>query len=229
MKYNESRYSKFVGSTGFYVIIGCCLLAIGGASWFAVSRYAGTQTPPEPSSKPFSGGTSSYDTDPLPDSVIPLPSESVAGAVSDEPYPAESQPVAAAYFSVPVEGNISKGYSDTELQYSATYGDMRIHTGVDIICGTGAAIKAAGDGTVTAVEDSAAYGKVVTIDHGSGIVVKYCGLAEVSVAARQIVKLGDVLGKLGEIPSECADESHLHIEVYKDGKITSPLKALGLG
>ena len=34
---------------------------------------------------------------------------------------------------------------DSALQYSATYGDMRLHTGIDILCNTGTDIKSAAD------------------------------------------------------------------------------------
>ena len=40
MKYTStSRFPRFIGGTGFYAIIALCLLGLGAASWFAVSRY----------------------------------------------------------------------------------------------------------------------------------------------------------------------------------------------
>ena len=35
-------------------------------------------------------------------------------------------------FAIPLNGNIGKIFSDSELQYSATYNDMRLHLGVDV-------------------------------------------------------------------------------------------------
>lgn len=232
MRYYESKFSRFVGSAGFYVIIGCCLLGIGAASWFAISRYNKAQLPPDSDSynqsdKTYSDNTSSYNSS-IPSSEPPVQSDIVNNPVIGEPYESTAQNV-AEYFSVPVEGNIIKGYSDTELQYSATYGDMRLHTGVDIACELNTDVKAAGDGVVTAVEDTSLFGKVVTVDHGNGIVVKYCGLSDIKVSVNQVVKAGNKLGNSAEIPCECADQSHVHIEVYKDGKTASPLIALGLG
>ena len=42
------------------------------------------------------------------------------------------------------------------------------------------------------------------------------------------VAAGDIIGATASIPGECADQSHLHFEIYKDGHITEPLKALGM-
>ena len=42
------------------------------------------------------------------------------------------------------------------------------------------------------------------------------------------ITTSDVIGTSGEIPCECADKPHIHIEVYVDGKITSPLEAMNL-
>lgn len=237
MKYYESKFTKFVGSAGFYVIIACCLIGIGAASWFAVSRYNSSHTENRSGSSENSGAyskeQSSYNSSEIISSQpAPSASESVAKSVSDEPYTSDTQTpseIAAEYFAVPVEGEISKGYSDTELQYSATYGDMRLHTGADIVCEAGSAVNAAGDGKVESVAEDMSYGTVITINHGNGIIVKYCGIADVTVKSGDTVKLGEAIGNAGTVPSECADQNHIHIEVLKDGKTVSPLKALGLG
>ena len=228
--YQSSKFPKFVGSTGFYVIIACCLVAIGAASWFAISRYNNiTNTPSNisKSSSVFSEPSSSYNSSSGINSSSSVDSASVAQTVSDEPYSSEDVETKPS-FTIPVKGNITKGFSDTALQYSTTYKDMRLHTGIDIACEKGQEIKSAGAGTVTAVEDSDKLGKVVTINHGNGILVKYCGLKDVKAAVNDKVAMGEVIAVLGDIPSECDDPSHLHLEVTKDGKPVSPLAALGL-
>ena len=94
---------------------------------------------------------------------------------------------------------------------------MRIHTGLDIACAK-----------VLSVEDTAFLGTVVTVDHGSGITAKYAALKDIKVKAGDKVAAGDIIGATASIPGECADQSHLHFEIYKDGHITEPLKALGM-
>ena len=105
---------------------------------------------------------------------------------------------------------------------------MRLHTGVDILCETGSNIKSAGSGTVKSVVDDTNYGKIITVEHNGGITIKYCGMGSVNVKENDKVAAGDVIGTSGEIPCECADNPHIHIEVTVDGNITSPLAALGL-
>lgn len=234
--YQTSKFPKFVGSAGFYTIIALCLLAIGAASWFAVSRYNEAQSQTGDTSSPksyssYDGPSSSYNSSTvIPNADVPQNNASVANPVSDVPYSSveqTSEPEKRS-FVLPAEGNVSKGYSDTALQYSQTYGDMRLHTGIDIQCDKGSDVKSAGKGTVTAVEESGELGRFISIDHGDGITVKYCGFESVNVKTGDKVSAGTVLGTVGSVPCECADKSHIHIEALKNGETVSPLSALGL-
>ena len=125
-------------------------------------------------------------------------------------------------FISPVEGKISKSYSETELQYSATYGDMRLHTGIDIACEKGASVKAMEEGRVVSVEENTSFGTVITVDHGNGITAKYCGIENVTVKAEDKLAKGEIIGAVGTVPCECADQSHIHIEMHEKGKTVSP-------
>lgn len=237
MKYYKDRsFSKSVGRTGFYTLVVCCLLAIGAATWFAVSKAKtplkddGTSSDIQ-NTPSYSDNTSSYNNSDLPS--VSEPDAPTANEVSDVPYTessqsAESTPAEKRSFVMPVEGNVSKGYSETALQYSETYGDMRLHTGIDIVCEAGTEVRAAGAGTVSAVENDALYGKTVTIDHGDGITAKYCGLDGIFVKEGDTLGAGDSLGTVGTVPSECAEQSHIHIFAEINGETVSPLKAFSL-
>ena len=48
------------------------------------------------------------------------------------------------------------------------------------------------------------------------------------VAKGDIVEIGKRIGVVGSIPSEVADETHLHFMVLKDGKEVDPIKELEL-
>ena len=237
MKYTDtSKFPKFVGGMGFYAIIALCLLGIGAASWFAVSRYNAMERSQSQSSgenSAYNEPESSYNSSTeMPEVTEPEASADVKNEVSDVPYSAPAESTAPKQekrsFSIPVKGNVLKGYSDSARQYSATHGDMRLHTGVDIVAAEGTDIKAAGSGNVTEVQDLASLGKTIIIDHGDGIIVKYCGMASVNVKSGSKVSAGTVIGTLGTVPSECADQSHLHLEVTVNGETVSPLAALGL-
>jgi len=234
MKYYEtSKFPKAVGSVGFFSIIAICLVAIGAITWFAVSRYNKAQEAPEtpPSSQvtdppvvtpvedePAPEQNEQPDNQPLAEPQQEEPALEVETPVEDVPY--EDTPTTVA-FSLPA-GEQLKGYSDAALQYSATYGDMRLHTGIDILTGLGSEVKSGASGMVKETEEDSLLGKCITIDHGNGITAKYCGFDTLAVSEGESISAGRVLGTVGTIPSECADESHIHIEVKKDGKLVAP-------
>ncbi len=234
--YKTSKFTKMITSTGFIVMTACLLIAVGAIGWFALSRSnTAVETPGENSSQQEYPKTDNSYNDVESDKQIALeePSTSTNDNVSDVPYTESKESTSEvkpqkATFVLPITGNISKGYSDTALQYSATYGDMRLHTGVDILCENGSNIKSVGDGTVKSIVDDANFGKVITIEHSNNITVKYCGFSNINVKENTAVAAGDIIGTSGEVPCECADKPHIHIEVFLDGNITSPLEALGL-
>ena len=72
------------------------------------------------------------------------------------------------------------------------------------------------------VTDDGMMGKVVEINHGD-YTVRYCGLAEkVFVRAGDNVSAGQSIGTVGEITMEVAEESHIHLEVIRDGSYINP-------
>ena len=235
MKYSEYHSKPKKSNTAFIIVTACCLLAIGGASWFAAAniskRKIGNSSSKEESS--FSQSTAD-DVSSVP-SAPEKPSENVGKIVSDEPYQSSSaasdssdEKPAAQVYTMPVQGEILKNYSEKELQYSATYGDMRIHTGIDIACEEGTVISACGGGTVTDIQENAALGVTVTIDHGNGITSKYSAVKDLKVKKGDKIAAGDGIGTVTTVPGECADQSHLHFEACKNEQPASPLSVLGL-
>lgn len=234
--YKTSKFTKMISSTGFIVMTACLLIAVGAIGWFALARKNNVvEAPSENSSiQEYSKPDNSYN-----EIESNMPTESVEQTtdandeVSDVPYTESQENTSVSKpqkptFVLPITGNISKGYSDTALQYSATYGDMRLHTGVDILCENGSNIKSVGDGTVKSITDDANYGKVITIGYGDKLEVKYCGFSNINVKQNDTVAAGDIIGTSGDIPCECADQPHIHIEVLLEGNTTSPLEALDL-
>ena len=130
---------------------------------------------------------------------------------------------------MPVTGSIIKNFNNEMLQYSETFRDMRMHTGVDIACEKGTAVYAAGDGTVTYVDKDTMLGNTVKIDHGNGVLGVYSGLnSKISVKEGDTVTSKTQIGIVDEIPSESVEQTHFHFEMYKDGIAVSPLKLLGM-
>lgn len=135
----------------------------------------------------------------------------------------------AASFVLPLGGTVDKAFSNGEMVQSKTMGDWRAHNGVDFRGAVGDPVIAVNNGIVKAVYDDVLWGTVVEIDHGYGLLARYCGLGKgstVEVGAR--VKINDRIGNLGAIPIESADEVHLHFETRQDGKAVDPFEAMDL-
>lgn len=232
VKHNRNqKIIKFLNGRTFYIVLCLCFVAIGVAMWSGVevlknksdTDTSSRNTTAENQSKP------SYDTISEPDNTESRPSSSSPSTQSkpeaSTPKPSEQTSVGVAKFFIrPLLGEIIKDYSDTELQYSLTFKDMRLHKGVDIAGKYGDSITASGEGVVTDVYKDALLGTVVVIDHGNGIVAKYCGLgAEPSVKKGDKVDSSVQIGSLDDIPSESVEQVHLHLEFTKNGKSVDPL------
>ena len=218
-----SRLNRFLNGKGFYVALGICMIAIGVSAWSALDKAS---TPPKDLTSNDVAETVS-DT-PSTDTEVNKEQSDVPDdrQSSSKPEKAEESPT-ARYFIFPVVGEVIKKFSSTELQYSVTFNDMRLHSGIDIKADEGAAVKSAGDGKVTEIANDPTLGYTVKIDHGNGMVGIYAGLNKsVAVKVNDTVKSGTNLGPLGTVNSECLDAPHLHLEFLKDGKPVDPLEYL---
>jgi murein DD-endopeptidase MepM/ murein hydrolase activator NlpD len=230
---NDYKYTKKktkIGGKGFYIALGCCLLAVGLGVWGAVQGRA-------PVTQGLSGANSQIEarTTKAPVQTQEAPANVPATGVADERETQQEQTTAATeretqaeYFMLPLGTKINKDFSNGEMVESKTMGDWRVHNGIDFAAKKGDAVKAISAGTVLSVENDSMWGWVVTIDHGNGMKASYCGLQkEPAVKKGGSVKMGDVIGKVGEIPVEMKDEPHLHFEVRVNGTVTDPLAAMG--
>lgn len=129
---------------------------------------------------------------------------------------------------MPLEGEILNEFSNGELVKSNTTGAWQTHNGIDISAALGDVVTASDSGTVSAVDEDPLWGYTVTIDHGNGIITKYCNLnSGVTVQVGQQVSSGEEIGAVGETADiETAEKSHLHFEVYKNGSFADPLSLM---
>ena len=129
---------------------------------------------------------------------------------------------------MPVEGEVIKGHSETELVFSATENKWKAHIGTDFSAEAGSEVKALFDGKVTSVSEDPYYGGVVEITHENGYVTTCKLVDEVSVSVGDAVKAGDKIGVVGsDFYFECADGPHVHVELKindKYGDIAAYLK-----
>ena len=166
----------------------------------------------------------------------PAPSASSSGARSGsgsvhEPSalqgassPASSS--AAPASTQPVSGRVLNAYSGDELVYNKTLGDWRTHNGIDYACAKDAAIQSPTAGTVVLAGSDGSWGPTVAIKDGAGRVWRLCGVASPAVKEGETVSAGQTLGKVGSVSCECAEESHIHLEVKQDDSYLDPAKLM---
>ncbi len=100
-------------------------------------------------------------------------------------------------------------------------GVYKLHTGTDIGAPIGANFIAANDGIVTYAGYNKAYGNMVMIDHGGGIVTLYAHGSEILVHVGDIVTQGSPVLKVGS--TGYSTGPHAHFEVRVNGEYVDPL------
>ena len=122
-------------------------------------------------------------------------------------------------FFVPLNGNFGS-------PFGPRWG--RLHEGVDIEGWAHTKVHAALSGEVIRVGwlgNYEGYGLVVKIRHERGIVTMYAHLARAIVQEGDRVALGQLIGRAG-CTGSCTG-THLHFQVWVEGKLTDPLRFLG--
>lgn len=103
------------------------------------------------------------------------------------------------------------------------------HHGIDMAAVKGTIVKAVRAGTVTEACFQTGYGNTVVVQHTQNIKTRYAHLHAIRVGAGQKIKQGTIVGTVGEtgfIRKKGKDGSHLHFEVYENGKRVNPMHYL---
>lgn len=163
-----------------------------------------------------------------PDTRPPVTQEEIKVTVIESEADKYAVPFESDY-GLPLGTEITRDYSPDVPAYSATMGDWRTHSAVDFAGAAGSQIKSVSAGTVCGVYNDTLYGQVVEIDHGNGVMAKYCGFEPESleVNAGTEVEKGTLLGYLGTVPCEKSEGSHLHFEMTCNGAVQDPIAVLG--
>ena len=127
-------------------------------------------------------------------------------------------------FSIPVEGDIMRGFAKDSLIYSDTLEEWVTHLAIDIKAERTTVVKAAESGTVASIKNDPRYGLTIIIEHVNGFKTVYSNLLTSEfVTEGEKVEKGQSLGTVGNSASfEIVDEPHLHFEIIKDGENVDP-------
>jgi murein DD-endopeptidase MepM/ murein hydrolase activator NlpD len=101
------------------------------------------------------------------------------------------------------------------------------HEGLDFPGPVGTPIYAAADGIVSTAEDSMGYGKLVKIEHGSGLETRYGHNSRLIVKAGERVTKGQLIAEMGSTGRSTGP--HLHYEIRLNGNALDPRQYLNDG
>ena len=242
-----TRMEAFFAGKGFYIVLLLCVAVIGVSAWSMLSVGGGaedeaslpvsavgngefsdtlkTQPPvtvtPSPAKPPATAK-------PEPEKETDAPQETPASVPETQPeiaeQPAANIPATADYFIWPVTGAVETDYSMAALVYDVTMRDWRTHDGLDLAADKGAQVRAAANGTVTAVFNDDRYGTTVVMEHANGLTSTYASLAETpTVAVGDHVGVGEIIGAVGDTAlCEIGEASHLHFAMALNGASVDP-------
>ena len=127
-------------------------------------------------------------------------------------------------FTIPVEGEITRGFAKDSLIYSETLEEWIVHLGIDIKADRTTVVKSAEAGTVSAIKNDPRYGLTVVIEHVNGYKTVYSNLLTTEfVKEGEKVEKGQAIGTVGNSAAfEIVDEPHLHFEILKDETQVDP-------
>jgi len=123
--------------------------------------------------------------------------------------------------TTPVSGPVGSGFG---FRTDPITGRGALHMGLDFPADVGTPIAAAAGGVVVNAETHAAYGQMVDIDHGNGLVTRYAHASKLLVKSGDLVRRGQTVAQVGN--SGRSTGPHLHFEVLVDGVPQNPARFL---
>ena len=222
-------------NTGFYIAVCCCVLVIaivGYVSWTAGNSKTETPEYSDSSYKEVSDVPNLSEISKIANKEeeqyeepqrATIPVEEKTAPVAKNVITEDNTPS----FQKPVDGEIIGDFSGDNLIFHETLSDWRSHDGVDFAAKEGEEVLASADGVVESVY-SDSMGNCIVIDHENGLKTLYANLSdsEEDITGKN-VKKGDKIGTVGNSAlADLSEESHLHIELLKDGNPVDPKEYL---
>lgn len=167
----------------------------------------------------FHGPYSVSVLDKLNEMVIGTNLQAYGVSSTDAPLRLGNPVLSAIPSSMPTYGYISSNFG---MRRSPFTGRRVQHNGLDIAVNYGSPVYATADGIVTLAGNRSAMGRMVTINHGFGILTRYGHNSQVIVKAGDYVQKGQRIALSGSTGRSTG--AHLHYEVWVNGEVVDPTK-----
>ena len=214
----KKNSKSILNGKGFYIALALSVAMVGAACYFAYTQTANDIAGQLDStlSKSDSREAAEVKTD--------VPKLTTAETIAEAIVKHTETAVTAVKETQPEEDEEAEETAKPEVRKLV----MPIEGEVMNEFSNGDPVIASDSGTVSAIEEDPLWGVTVTIDHGNGIITRYCNLnSGVTVQAGQQISSGEEIGAVGETADiETSDESHLHFEVLKNGSYVDPLSMM---
>ncbi len=123
--------------------------------------------------------------------------------------------------SAPINGPVGSGFGFRSDPFT---GRSALHTGLDFAADSGTPILAAAGGVVLSAESHPAYGLMVELDHGNGLVTRYAHASKLLAQPGDLIKRGQPIAAVGSTGRSTGP--HLHFEVLVQGVPQNPARFL---
>jgi murein DD-endopeptidase MepM/ murein hydrolase activator NlpD len=124
----------------------------------------------------------------------------------------------------PVDGPVGSGFGFRTDPFN---GRAALHAGLDFPAEPGTPIVAAAGGMVVTREFHPAYGNLLEIDHGNGLLTRYAHIQTLEAPLGALVRRGQRIATVGSTGRSTGP--HLHFEVLVDGVPQDPARFLASG
>lgn len=121
----------------------------------------------------------------------------------------------------PARGFVSSTFG---MRVDPFTGLAQLHGGIDFSANIGAPVSATADGVVIFSGTDPSYGKMIKLDHGSGLVTQYAHMSKLNVRLGEQVRRGALIGAVGNTGRSTGP--HLHYEVRVNGVPVDPRRYL---
>ncbi len=124
-------------------------------------------------------------------------------------------------FIYPIRGRLTSPFGYRQDPFT---GIKSFHSGIDLAAPSGTPVKATLDGKVAETGTNRIFGNYVIITHERGYQSLYGHLQKIHAKRGQYVTQGTVIGLVGSTGRSTGP--HLHLSVYKNGKMIDPFSVL---
>ena len=209
------RFQTWMMENAYLVTIGCVIAIVAGCAIY-------TQDLRERQDVQAAAGAPEIRETALPtsmSSITPLPTIA--------PLAVRTEALVQRGGVWPVAGSVMRVYDAQKSVYWASISVWQTHMGLDIGGQPGESVRACLDGTVISTAWDTLWGWRVCIAHDGERETRYAGLESCSVQAGAHVRRGQTIGTLMEsIPCEAELDTHLHLEMLREGKRQDPEASL---